>query len=175
MGHLQSVLLPNTKSWREVVGLIEAGGEAAAVARMALARALTEELDARLPTLFAASPADIRSALGKLAGGRDFADFARRFFASLTAQTLASYLSRTLADHTGPERRFASDAERVAFDRAIERHAWESAAIVGAYADGWYGKNVWQGDGPTPRAIRGFASCAFTKLRRELASRRDAA
>lgn len=255
MGHLQSLALPKSKAWREVLALIDAGADAEAVAgqaalaseralsgamkdpaflaaarvlvelplaarspgfsdwlsahdmqdsdlasapaflsalgrmldatpassdlgemaRMALLRSVAEEFEARLPSLFPPEPSDLRSALGRLAGGDGFATFARRFFAGLTGQTLSYYLSRVLAEHTGADRRFAGDADRVAFDAAIERHAWESAAIVSEFASGWYGKNIWQGDGPTEQSIAGFASYAFTKLRRELGRRRDAA
>lgn len=144
------------------------------MARMELLEALSTEFDRRLPALFPESPADIRKALGQLAGGSGFASFARRFFAGLTDRTLSYYLSRALAHETGATARFASDAERVTFEQSIARHAWEVSGIVEDYAAGWYGKTVWQGDGPTPEKIRGFAAYAFTKLRRELARHRDA-
>ncbi|MFD0981825.1 hypothetical protein [Tropicimonas aquimaris] len=143
------------------------------MARATFVSAVASELDRRLPQLFPAGPADIRAALGKLAGGNDFAEFARAFFAGLTHRTLQYYLSRELARHTGEDRRFATDAARMAFDRVLERHTWEAAGIVREFASGWYGKNVWQGDGPTPEKIANFSAYAFTKLRKELARRRE--
>jgi hypothetical protein len=59
------------------------------MARMAVLRSVAEEFEARLPSLMPPGPWDIRSALGRLAGGRDFAGFARRFYAGLTSQTLS--------------------------------------------------------------------------------------
>lgn len=143
------------------------------LARMELVRALSSEFDARLPALFPETPADVRTALGGLAGGKGFAGFARQFFAGLTHQALSYYLSRALAAQTGEERRFSNDADRVRFEQALRQHAWEASVIVEEYAAGWYGKNIWQGDGPTPDNIRRFASYAFTKLRRELGRRRN--
>lgn len=142
------------------------------LARMELVRALGSEFDARLPGLFPETPADVRKALGDLAGGKGFAGFARRFFAGLTHQTLSYYLSRALASQTGEHKRFSNDADRVRFEQALRHHAWEASAIVEEYAAGWYGKNIWRGSGPTPDNIRRFASYAFTKLRRELGRRR---
>ena len=43
-----------------------------------------------------------------------------------------------------------------------------------AFAGGWYGKNVYQGDGLTEDDIRKFAPVAFKKVRAELQKRRDA-
>jgi hypothetical protein len=45
---------------------------------------------------------------------------------------------------------------------------------VEAFAGGWYGKNVYQGNGLTPEAVRRFAPVAFKKIRAELRKRRDA-
>ena len=46
--------------------------------------------------------------------------------------------------------------------------------FIEAFAGGWYGKNVYQGDGLTPDSIRRFAPVAFKKIRAELRKRRDA-
>ena len=58
-------------------------------------------------------------------------------------------------------RRFADDRDRVAFDRALAAHTWQASGIVAEFAAGWYGKTVWQGDGPTPEKISNFSSYAF--------------
>lgn len=97
------------------------------IARIELVRALTVEFDTRLPSLFLETPADVRKALGDLAGGKNFARFARRLFAGLTQQSLSYYLSRALASQTGDGERFQSDADRVDFEEAVARHAWDTA------------------------------------------------
>jgi hypothetical protein len=145
------------------------------MARLAYVTALGSELEARLPSLFEPSPADVRAALGHLASGQGFAGISRRFFAELTRRTLAYYLSRELAQHTGAGRRFTDDRQRVEFDRALSDHTWQASAIVSEFAAGWYGKTIWQGDGPTPEKIANFSAYAFKKLRDELARRRNAA
>lgn len=145
------------------------------IAQFALLSALSAEFNRSLPGLFDPQPSEIRQALGRLSGGDRFAGFAREYFAQVVHRTFDYYLSRELSNHVGPNCRFGSDADRRAFDRALEAHAHQASRIVEAYAGGWYGKTVWQGDGPTPDKIRKFTSYSLTKLRSELARREDAA
>ena len=156
---------------RETVGGSDIGEIGHQSALVSLARAV----EADLPSLFAPTPQELRRALGALSVGQRFAGLARSFFAEVARRTLDYYLSRELANHTGPGRRFASDAERVAFDAALARHAVEASRTVEDYAGGWSGKAVWQGGGLTPQAVKRFASYAMTKLTAELARRDDAA
>ncbi len=143
------------------------------MSRLAYLTALGAEMEARLPSLFEPTPADLRSALGQMSSGQGFSGLARRFFSEATRRTLAYYPSRDLANHTGAGRRFAHDRDWVAFDRALAAHTWQASRIVAEFAAGWYGKAVWQGDGPTPAKISNFSGYAFKKLRDELARRRD--
>ncbi len=145
------------------------------IAQAALLSTLSDEFEQSLPSLFEPTPGEIRKAIGQLSSGDRFAGYARRFFAQVVNRTLQYYLSRELSNHVGPGQRFASDAERLAFDRALQQHSYETARIVEAYAGGWYGKTVWHKDGLTSETIRKFAGYAMTKLRRELEQRDDAA
>ena len=145
------------------------------MAQMALVESLSAEFDKSLPSLFEPTSADVRRALGQLASGNRFAGLAREFFARLVYKSLDYYLSRELANHVGTGKRFASDADRVAFDRALSQHAFEASRIVLEYAGGWYGKAVWQGDGLSEEKIKRFAGYAFSKLSSELGRRSDAA
>ena len=145
------------------------------MARLSLVDCLTETLGPQLPGLFDPAPADLRRALGRCASGDRFAGLARGFFADLTRRTLDWHLSRELANHTGPERRFATDAQRRAFDEALATHCYETSRIVQEFLGGWYGKTAWR-DGELSREAAGrFAAVAFRKLRAELGRRQDAA
>lgn len=141
------------------------------MAQFALIESLTAAIEPQIPSLFGAEPGDVRAALGKLAGGERFARLARDYFARLTQRALDYYLSRELANHTGPGRRFAGDSERVAFDAALVTHTYETARIVEDYAGGWYGETIWRGEGPTPEGIAKFSNFAFRKIRNELGRR----
>jgi hypothetical protein len=143
------------------------------MSRLAYITALGTEVEMRLPGLFEPTPADLRAALGQMSSGQGFSSLARRFFAELTRRTLAYYLSRELASHTGDGRRFADDRDRVAFDRALAAHTWQASGIVAEFAAGWYGKTVWQERGLSSEKISNFSGYAFKKLRDELARRRD--
>lgn len=145
------------------------------MAQMALVESLSSALEKQLPNLFEPDAQEIRRELGKLSSGNRFAGLARSFFSSVVYKSLDYYLSRELSNHVGPGARFASDSDRVAFDRAMALHAFEAARIVEAFAGGWYGKTVWQKDGLTPQAINKFTQYAFKKLRDELGRHRDAA
>lgn len=145
------------------------------MAQLALIESLTAAVAPQLPSLFTPTPADVRDAVGRLAGGDQFAKFARDFFSRLTHRCLDYYLSRELANHVGEGARFADDGARARFDEALGVHCYETSRIVEAFAGGWYGKNVYQGDGLTRDKVEAFAQYAFRKIRAELVRRRDAA
>ena len=146
-----------------------------ALAHSALLESLSTKLRDGLPSLFAPEPHEIRRILGQFSNGQRFAELARDFFARLTYKSLDYYLSRELANHTGAGARFASDADRVAFEHALFQHTFETSKIVETFAGGWYGKTVWKEQNLTPTAINKFTSYAFKKMRSELGRRRASA
>lgn len=148
--------------------------DAGDIAKAALLETLSVQLNDRLPSLFEPTPAEVRRALAGFSSGQGFAVLARDFFARLTYRSLDYYLSRELANHTGAGKRFASDAERVAFQQALRQHAFEASRIVQEFAGGWYGKTVWKEQSLDQDAINNFTRFAFTKMRRELGRRRAA-
>jgi hypothetical protein len=144
------------------------------MAQMAAVESLAALVGRDLPTLFGPGPDEVRRALGRYASGDRFSTLAREFFARLTQRSLDYYLSRELSSHVGAGKRFTDDTVRSQFDEALGRHCREAAQIIEAFAGGWYGKNVYRGDGVTPDAVRRFAPVAFKKIRAELRKRRDA-
>lgn len=144
----------------------------AALAKTALIETFAEKLGERLPSLFEPTPQEIRKALAGYASGQEFARLARSFFANLTYRSLDYYLSRELANHTGVTKRFATDADRVAFERALAQHAFEASRIVQEFSGGWYGKTIWQKNSLDQAEIDKFARYAFKKMRHELGLRR---
>lgn len=149
--------------------------DAGELAKAVLLESLSVQLYDRLPTLFDPSQREIRNALASFAGGQNFAHLARDFFARLTYRSLDYYLSRELANHTGADKRFASDADRVAFQEALTRHTYEASRIVQEFAGGWYGKTVWKEQKLDQSAINRFTRYAFKKMRDELGRRRASA
>ena len=144
------------------------------MAQMAAVESLTATVGPTLPSLFAATPEEVQRALGRFSSGDRFSALAREFFARLTRRSLDYYLSRELSNHIGARGRFQNDVARAQFDGALEMHCREASRIVEAFSGGWYGKNVYQGEGLTPDSIRRFAPVAFKKIRAELRKRRDA-
>jgi hypothetical protein len=144
------------------------------MAQMAAVESLTAAVEPALPSLFGPRPEEVQRAIGRLAGGGRFSTLAREFFARLTQRSLDYYLSRELGNHIGAGERFRDDRARSQFDDALEWHCREASRIVESFAGGWYGKNVYQGDGLTTDGIRRFAPVAFKKIRAELRKRRDA-
>ena len=183
--HRLGVQVPDQPSLMDVVAAIsgavdryarEQGGrtDLGEMAQMAVVESLTALVGPNLPSLFEPNPGEVQRAIGRFAGGDRFSALAREFFARLTQRSLDYYLSRELSNHIGAGERFRDDAARSQFDDALDRHCREASRIVEALAGGWYGKNVYQGDGLTPDAIRRFAPVAFKKIRAELRKRRDA-
>jgi hypothetical protein len=144
------------------------------MAQMAAVEGLMATVGPTLPSLFEPGPGDVQRAIGRLAGGDRFGTLAHAFFGRLTERSLDYYLGRELASHIGPGKRFADDRGRAKFDAALAQHCRETARIVEEFAGGWYGENVYQGDGLTPDITGRFAPIAFKKIRAELRKRRDA-
>ena len=144
------------------------------MAQMAAVESLSALVGPTLPSLFEPNPEEVQRAIGRFAGGDRFGALAREFFARLTQRSLDYYLSRELCNHIGAGERFGDDAARSQFDDALDRHCREASRIVETFAGEWYSKNVYQGDGLTPDAIRRFAPVTFKKIRAELRKRRDA-
>ena len=149
--------------------------DAGELARSALLESLSVQLRDRLPSLFEPTPSYIRHALASFSSGQNFARLARDFFARLSYKSLDYYLSRELANHTGPGKRFANDADRVEFQRALSQHTFEASRIVEEFAGGWYGKTVWKEQNLNQDSINKFTSFAFKKMRSELGRRREPA
>ncbi|CUH42637.1 hypothetical protein RUM4293_01525 [Ruegeria atlantica] len=154
---------------------LRGSSDAGELAKAALLESLSVQMRDRLPTLFEPTPQEIRNALASFASGDTFAGLARDFFARLTYRSLDYYLSRELANHTGEDRRFSNDAQRVAFQQALAQHTFEVSRIVEEYAGGWYGKTVWQKQALDRDAIDKFTAYAFKKMRSEFGRRRAVA
>ena len=154
-------------------GFIEGkSSDAGEMARAALLESLSVQMRDRLPTLFDPTPQEIRKVLASFASGQNFAILARDFFARLSYRSLDYYLSRELANHTGAGKRFADDASRTAFDRALSQHTFEASRIVEEFAGGWYGKTIWKEQALSQDTINDFTRYAFKKMRSELGRRR---
>jgi hypothetical protein len=149
--------------------------DAGELARSALLESLSVQLRDSLPSLFEPTPSDIRHALASFSSGQNFARLARDFFARLSYKSLDYYLSRELANHTGTGKRFACDADRVDFQRALSQHTFEASRIVEEFAGGWYGKTVWKQQNLNQDSINRFTKFAFKKMRSELERRRETA
>lgn len=144
------------------------------MAKTALLESLATQMQAKLPSLFEPTAAEVRQALASFSNGSGFSALARDFFARLTYRSLDYYLSRELANHTGKGKRFADDAARVAFQKDLAQHTFEASKIVEAFAGGWYGKTIWKNRSLDQKAINGFTSFAFKKMSSELGRREKA-
>ena len=154
----------------------DAGGrtDLGEMAQMAAVESPTALVGRDLPSLFGPGPDEVQRAIGRFASGDRFSALAREFLSRLTQRSLDYCLSRELNRHVGAGERFDDGSKRARFDGALDQHCREASRIVEAFAGGWYGKNVYQGDGLTPEDIRRFAPVAFRKIRVELMKRRDA-
>ncbi len=144
------------------------------LARLAALDALTGLIEPQLPRLFGADPADVRSALSKFASGQQFAVLAREFYARFIYRTLDYYLSRELAAHTGPGRRFEGFADRRAFEAALAVHCRESTLIIADHSSGWFGKHVYLKGDLSEAVVRSFVAYSLRKVLAELGKRQDA-
>lgn len=138
------------------------------MAQMAATETISKVVGERAPSLFAAGPEDVRSALAALGTTTRFSGFARQFFARLTNRCLDYFLSRALAHHTGGDRRFATLAQQARFGEALSLHCREASRIVEEFSGGWFSKTNWERGGITRKEAGGFAHVAMLKLSSEL-------
>lgn len=115
----------------------------------------------------------LQVALASFSSPRRFAVLARDFFARLIRRHVDYYLSRELAKHVGPGRRFPSIREHTAFEKALELHCAEATRIIKEYAGEWLNKQDFEGGIDQGKAGR-FVAYASKKVRAELRHRRDA-
>jgi hypothetical protein len=170
--------VPDTPKLLDVVGAFNAhldatlarGGRSdlGEVAQMAASETLTVLGTERARGLFGTTPEDVRRSLAAFATTKQFGSLARDFFSRLTRKYLASFLSRELSNHVGPQGRFPNVDAHTAYNDALQLHCQQAAAIVEAYAGGWFSKGNFEG-GIDARKASDFASYSLTKIRAELA------
>ncbi len=141
------------------------------MAELALVESFHSALWEENATLFGPSAADLRVALKRLGSQRSFQSLTRTFFANLTKRFLSYFLSRTLSNHVGPEKRFHSINERLAFDEALGIHCWEASRIVESYASEWRAKMAYHVGHLNPEDVVGFLKKSTKKLAAELVRR----
>lgn len=141
------------------------------IAQLAAVESLQTIAGRELPDLFGADGVRVSLALRQLAEPEQFAVLARDFFARLTRRHLNYYLSRELAAHIGPGRRFASLLAHEEFEQALDLHCREASRIIKEFAGDWFAKHVYHGSGITPDLAGRFVAVAARKIRKELGQR----
>ena len=144
------------------------------LAGRALVDALATHGGGSLPSLFAPSAADVKAGLGQLARPDQFSALCRSFFGRLTAETLSTYLDRTLSSRIGPGRLFDNLADRSAFDAALSQYCSEATRIIREFAGGWYGKTLHREGTITSARAASFGAVAWKKIGEELRRKRGA-
>jgi hypothetical protein len=143
------------------------------MAQLAAVETLTALSGRELPALFGATSSDVKLAFGRLATVDQFRRLARDFFARLTRRCLDYYLSRALAHHVGPGKRFRTLADQSEFSGALDLHCREASRIIQEFSGDWLSKAAFE-DRLTPEHTARFAAVAFRKIQKELQQRRGA-
>ena len=143
------------------------------IAGRCLSSVLTDHVTARLPGLFEPTVADVQAAVRELSTRAGIAATSRAFFGRLLAHGLSSWLSRVLSTQVGPDRRFATAGDRVAFDGALGQFAAEATRIIQEFAPGWCGRRLHEDGTITAQAAAEFGSVAVKKIIAELQLKRD--
>jgi hypothetical protein len=152
----------------------KAGGsnDLGAIAARALVTTFSDMVGDQLPGLFEATPGEVQAATRKLSWSRGISELSRAFYARLVAQSLSYWLDRTLAQHVGPEARFANATARGSFDIALSQYTQESTRIIQEFAGGWYGKTLHDKGGISSLDAAAFGAVALKKIVEELRTRR---
>ncbi|MCV2874608.1 hypothetical protein OEZ71_20100 [Defluviimonas sp. WL0050] len=138
------------------------------LARRALLSTVTAYLGDRTPGLISPTPEDVHRAARQLSAPREFSAYARGFFTRLLGETLRYWLDRELANHTGPDQRFANARSRTEFDHALMQYSMEASRIMKEFAAGWFAKNVYRDGAVTSETAASFGAVAFRKISEEM-------
>ena len=141
------------------------------LAGRALTGALSTTIKDRLPGLFDAEAGDVQRAARALSWPAGIATLTRAFYGRLVSDTLSYWLDRMLATHVGRDARFASAADRAAFDAALTQYVSETTRIIKEFSSGWYGKHVIGAGRLDGSAAAAFGVIALKKILSELRER----
>ncbi|UPH70255.1 hypothetical protein LGT41_0010635 [Abyssibius alkaniclasticus] len=142
------------------------------LAGRALVATFSDQIGDALPGLFAATPADVQAVAQRLSWRNGIAVLSRAFFARLMADTLSSWLDRTLSAQVGEGRRFADAQSRNKFDQALAQYAQEASAIIQEFSPGWYGKRLYEDGRISTTQAAAFTAVSFKKIVEELKRKR---
>lgn len=141
------------------------------LAGRALATTLSRAIGDALPSLFGATPEDVKARARQLSWSRGIAELSRAYFGDLVATTLSYWLDRKLADHVGKGKRFEDATARSAFDVELQRFTAEVSRIIQEFSGGWYGKTLHDTGRFGSREAAEFGAVALKKIVSELKAR----
>jgi hypothetical protein len=164
LGQLSSSLLAITTKYDKEAG---PHSDLAELATIAVAESVTDALGPSLPSLFAASPDDVKKALSQLNTKVQFGKLARSFFARFTKKILSYYLSRELPRHVGAGQSFSNISRYQEFDGDLQTHCYQAAKIVEEFSGGWHSKHQYLGT-LTPENANKYLAYSIKKIISEL-------
>lgn len=138
------------------------GSDLGELARRALLETLHTNLLERMPGLFSEQPGDLANAVRFFSGPAGFSALTRSFFTTMTSETLAYWLERTLSAQID------DGNERDAFDDALTQFSSEATKIIQEFSKGWFAKHALGEHGISLDKTRAFAAIAFKKINDEL-------
>lgn len=141
------------------------------LAGRALTGALSATIGDRLPGLIEADAGDVQRAARALSWPTGIATLTRAFYGRLVSDTLSYWLDRTLATHVGAGARFASAADRAAFDAGLTQYTSETTRIIKEFSSGRYGKHVIRNGKSDSHSAAAFGAVALKKILSELCKR----
>jgi len=137
------------------------------IAQQAASETLTHILDERTNGLFEAKSGDVHQVLRDFGTTKNFGQLAHEFFSRFLQRSLTYFLSRELANHVGPGRRFVNLDQHNEFRKALSVHSRQTAKIVEDFAGEWFSKAEFQGDVTQDRTNR-FLWRALEKIKGEI-------
>lgn len=136
------------------------------IAQQAAGEALTALAGQHPATLFGSRRDDLQLAMRSLSTKDGFAELGQRFFGRFIAHFLNFYLSRITASELNGAR-IHQLGDITEFNRALNQHCQQSAAIVRDFCGEWYSKTEFR-EGISLDNTSGFMATAMKKLQAEL-------
>jgi hypothetical protein len=132
----------------------------------AFTEVLVKTVAASQKDLFGSTTGNVQKSLKQEFSGQKLTAVMHDFFATFTKRYLSYYLSRELANHTGPGRAFRNLDAHSEFSKAFDLYVRQSVRIADEFTPEWFGKARYEKK-LTSDSVSRFAHVAFKKIHSE--------
>lgn len=139
------------------------------MAELSLRETLSSYIVEQSKSLFGTSLKEIESACRAISSRKRFGQVTKEFFARFSSRIILFLVDKELSNYIGADGSLDSPQQVLEFQRALDRHCYESSKIIEDFAAGWFSKQNWESNNDiSEEQALGFTSYALHKIQMEL-------